>query len=61
MKSKALSSTNVFLKAPNAGSKIAQNAASSTSIETGKSSASYVVRANKVNINRKTTPKPSRR
>jgi len=57
MKSKALSSTNIFLRAPNAGQKIAQNAASSTSIETGKPSGYYLRRTNSMKINRETTSK----
>jgi len=44
MKSKSLSATNPYLKAPNSEHMLARNVTSSTAIETGKSSASYVKR-----------------
>jgi hypothetical protein len=44
MKSKSLSATNPYLKAASSRSMMARNIASSTAVETGKSSASYVKR-----------------
>lgn len=53
MKTKSLAANNRYLKRSNSGAMMARNLASSTSIETGKSSTTYVERyttrqANKV-------------